>query len=289
MLYIVAEDIGSARTFWLNVINSTKCKDNYIVSDTYINKNGIKITDINGGKDVLRYKIDYLFKDTLNKGDTLFIILDNIGENFSDDMSSFDFIDNIAEKCKNRHISLITTAYYCFEEVFISYNEIENMYKNLVNKVGNKIANKDIIDTLNYIKTKLSSDEEYYDINCKYIQNAIKLFNTQLNYNREQFAAALIEYITKQLYGKFHITKGKTGFECMMLTCDEVRQGILNKSNKGKKNISITNYINILCNNKCAYKCKNCTQLDKIDDIFKNSILNKSNYDYTYFDYIKEK
>lgn len=287
MLYVVAEDIGSARTFWLNVIDNTKCKGNYIVSDTYINKNGVTITDVNGGKDVLKYKVDYLFNNSLSKYDTLFIILDSIGENFSDDMSSFDFIDNTAEKCKNRHINLITTAYYCFEEVFISYDEIESMYKSLVDKKGNNIANKDIIATLDYIKTKLSSDEEYYDINCKYIQNAISLFNTQLKYNREQFAAALLEYITKQLYGRFHITKGKTGFECMMLSCNEVRQCISNSMlNRGKKNISITNYINILCNNKCTYECKNCTSLDKIDNIFKNSILNKSNYDYTYFDKI---
>lgn len=287
MLYVVAEDIGSARTFWLNVIDNTKCKGNYIVSDTYINKNGVTITGVNGGKDILKYKIDYLFKKVLNKDDTLFIIIDNIGENFSDDMSSFDFIDNIAEKCKNRHINLITTAYYCFEEVFISYDEIESMYKSLVDKKGNNIANKDIVATLDYIKTKLSSDEEYYDINCKYIQNATSLFNTQLKYNREQFAAALLEYITKQLYGRFHITKGKTGFECMMLSCDEVRQCVSNSMlNRGKKNISVTNYINILCNNKCTYECKNCTSLDKIDNIFKNSILNKSNYDYTYFDKI---
>lgn len=288
MLYVVAEDIGSARTFWLNVINNTKCKGNYIVSDTYINKNGVTITGVNGGKDALKYKINYLFNNSLSKYDTLFIILDNIGENFSNDMSSFDFIDNTAEKCKNRHINLITTAYYCFEEVFISYDEIESMYKSLVDKTGNNIANKDIVATLDYIKTKLSSDEEYYDINCKYIQNAISLFNTQLKYNREQFAAALLEYITKQLYGRFHITKGKTGFECMMLSCDEVRQCISNSIlNRGKKNISITNYINILCNNKCTYECKNCTSLNKIDNIFKNSILNKSNYDYTYFDNIK--
>lgn len=294
MLIVVAEDTGSARTFWLNVLDNTIGNNNYIVSDRYIKTNGEVVDEITGGKNTLEPKINYIFdNENLNKDDTLFIIFDNIGKDFSIEETSYDFIDRIYNYCNENNMNLITTSYYCFEEIYLSYTDVLNRYKSL-NKEDN-----DVIKALNYIYRCINSNIDYFsDMDNIIIKNAIKkLYKKPINrkeLTREQFAAKLLGFITNHFPYKFHITKNSEGFECYLISCDTIKEQFVqtniqrNKDNNKEINIdAIKNSIQRICDNSCTYCCKNKEVITKIDNVFNNSILKNAKYTYTDFKNLK--
>lgn len=294
MIIMITEDIGSARTFWINVLDNTVGSGNYRISDDYSSTDDdnsvIKKT---GGKSTLEPKIDYVIKNKkYDTNDTLFVVFDNIGNTFSKNKSSAAFIRNSIKKCERNSLKFMTTTYYCFEEIYLSYKDVKDRYKNLSK------ANINMISTLEYVYKCINSNVDYYDTTNIDIQNSIKeLYKTpsenKTGLNREQFAAMLLEFVTRQFFSKFHISKSSTGFECYLEDCEAIRKSIeqINRAkikekaeNKNKEinEEAIKKGVQNICN-KCTYSCKDADALTKIEDIFNNSILKNARYTYTDF------
>lgn len=178
-------------------------------------------------------------------GDTLFIAFDNVDS--TDTFCVADFINGLISVCKHKHVKLVYTKYYCFEELYLGYNGLENMCRRY-------IKDSMLLNVLEYVSNCIHENKNYYDINEGCIQYMISCA-TSAEKNREHFASALLTKVTRELMGYFTISKKEKSFgKCWYVDCLRLKQ---NNSDK---------HILFFCN-QCAYRCKDSKSADKLRDV----------------------
>lgn len=261
MIYFISEDSNSAHIFWLAVFNTFA--KNYKEINTNING------DVVYGNTSLEEKVDNAL-NLMKKGDALFIAFDNIGSPLQNNGSTFDsgdFIFNTSAKCKLKSIELLLSNYYCFEEVYITYVELERLCKEDNKQNGSMIA-----DVLKYVRYCIDNDIEYYDKNNVYVKYIISLV-PNAGINKEHFDDALLRQATASIKnGLFSIKKEGNGLgECWITSCEEIRDR--------KKNSKVYSTILHFCKN-CKFKLSNAYSKEKLIHINKNSILRFADTDF---------
>ena len=145
---------------------------------------------------------------------------------------------------------LYYTTYYCFEELFLSYRYLTQMFKDgSYNKDDKAIW----IDILQYACNSIHNHEEYYNKNhvlVKYVMAMIK----KSGKTKEKFTKAVMTHISGSIYGDFKVNDGKMG-NCWIKSCAD-----------------------IVMNNK-EYRCKICNSRfkklcdkEKVNELEKNAI-----------------
>ena len=205
-----------------------------------------------------------------NKGDCLFVAFDNIGTssrvnkktNKKIYFDAGDFWITTNQKGINLGVEFYFTSYYCFEELYLSYLEVYNLYK----EDGKDTT---LLETLDYVRNHILNGTEYYDRNNDNVQTVINI-KPDANKNKEHFADALLMHVTRKIRnGKFEIRKkGSSGIiKCWTMDCDYLHNHV--------KDLKQDGYI---CNN-CKYKMKNKSTVEKLkyfDETSLNSINEKS-------------
>lgn len=255
MIYFISEDSNSAHKFWIQVL------DLFVRDYTEID------CDINGNKVSGNTSLYNKVRLALSKAcanDILFIALDNISATCKNSPKVFDiktFIHNTAYACKKINVDFWITNYYCFEEVYITYNELERLCR-----VYSKDSNStNIADALCYVRECKDKGIEYWDKNNKHVRDIINI-TKDAEVNKEHFTDALLRHATKIIkHGLFGITKHKNGMGiCWIYSCDEIR--------KRKESSKISNQLSYFCN-MCQYKLKNTCDKQKLIDLNNNSVL----------------
>lgn len=252
MIYFISEDSNSAHTFWIQVLET--------FADAYTEVN----TDVQGkkayGNSSLESRVDYALAKA-RPGDSLFIAFDNIGSPLTPDgyaaFDSGDFILNTEAKCISRQVKLYTTNYYCFEEVYISYEELESMCL--------KDGDAELASAVRYVREQINKGADYFDKsnpNVAHIMSIAKDDST----NKEHFADALLYQATRSIeHGYFAISKEQDGFgRCWITACEEIG----NRKQSQKSRSTLTYF----CNH-CAYTAKGADRKQKLLDIEKRSVL----------------
>lgn len=177
-------------------------------------------------------------------GDTIFIVFDNVI------CSSFNykmFLQLCEERCKERDLQLRYTAYYCFEELFLSSSILMRMIND---------------DALQCINECINNSSDYM-----MSETIIELCNNlSIPYNREKVANVLLSKLTQTIKGDFQIIKKPSCFEsvgkCWICDCNDVKT-IWDNDFK----------TNNICSN-CAYKFYCVTEDSKFKQIINSSRLN---------------
>ena len=259
MIYFIAEDSNSAHTFWVHVLET--------FADAYTEVN----TDAQGrkayGNSSLESRVNHALT-IARPGDSLFIAFDNIGSPLAPDgnavFDSGDFILNTAEKCRQKQVKLYITNYYCFEEVYISYEELEDLCL--------KDGDAKLADAVRYVREQIGKGTDYFDKSnphVTYIMSIVKDAGT----NKEHFAGALLYQATRSIqHGYFAIRKQQDGFGiCWIIACEEIR----NRKRSQKSRSTLTHF----CNH-CAYTAKDAETKHKLLDIEKRSVLKYANLNF---------
>lgn len=258
MLYIITEDSNSARVFWDYVANTFRGKDAYKMVAFLQGKDGKE----SSGNTTLYNQLKVLLPK-ISSEDEIMIVFDNIVK--ANRFDSYTFLKYIRSLSENYGVNIKYTDYYCFEEVYLSYSELERLSKD----------NRDVvINAIKFVRNCLLNGVNYFDIKYKQIIEFIDFYGKDSGKNREHFANALLISITQLLDGRFRIIKSGDCFynqgACWLLNCDDVRKLMRNEYE-----------VNSVCSNKCKFKCKNCTTKEKLIDLNDNSITADSTYDLT--------
>lgn len=237
MLYIITEDSNSARDFWKCVAKTFRAANTYTLVPLIKNKNGKP----SAGNTTLNTQVLSILPN-LQSGDTLFIAFDNIAA--TKGFNPYNFINKVHSICNGLGINVKFTSYYCFEELYLSYEEVFNMYSSLSKH------NKIILEALKYVYNSINSNHDYYD-KSKCIQDFINI-HSEAGRNREHFANALLLSVTQALNGTGHfvITKSSGAFdkqaECWLKDCNTIQSNMPPQQ--------IKNVCNCMCNYCCKYK-----------------------------------
>ena len=234
MIYILCEDSGAGFNFYRKI------------SNIYATESRCKVIPSNGNgnyKKELR-KIKYL----LQKDDTLILTFDNIETRNS--FNSKNILDNAKLICENKKVRLYYTTYYCFEEIFLAYAYLNYMFY----KGSYHYEDKNIwIKLLNYIYISLQNETEYYTKNNSLVEYAKSKIN-KANKNKENFAKAVLTYISGSIRGDFKIHGSNLG-KCWLENC-----GSINMPNKEYR-----------CNN-CIARFKYLDSEYKLDELMRYSL-----------------
>lgn len=249
MIWLVTEDSNSARDFWTKVFETFVGNSGYKINPLKMN-NGILMA----GNKTLKKQVNEVLQQA-KENDMLFVVLDNIAN--TKQFVAADFIRNTANKCKKHNISFWCTRYYCFEELYISYSEVERLYS-----IKQK-CDLDTLKSLQYTRNCIMNGIDYYDKQKSEVQHIIAI-SSDANKNREHFANALISEVTKGLgYGFWFSKKGKhiSKSECWTVDCVKIQNSIpLQQKTK-------------VCNIQCQYCCKDKMAKDKFLDLEAKSIM----------------
>lgn len=235
MLYIVTEDEGSGFQFWKSVA------DNLL-----INQRNITLTTSKGVANIPRI----LKRLNLKLGDTLLLAVDAVYDNSS--ASIKDIFELALLICHRAQARLIRTTYYCFEEVFLSYNKIEFMCKGQAADRDRKLivtVRNSIYNQVNYAQSEALNDS--------LLPTSIKKTGS-----REKLAKALLSYITFKMAGMFKVVSGTLG-RCWIDSCNDLRQH--------KSKILTPQYCS-----KCSYACKEGTAISKLEHLDENTLFNQN-------------
>lgn len=239
MVYIITEDSNSAREFWK------------IAADTFIGIGKYSLEPIpagGAGNTTLQSQVINVFSK-IQANDILFVAFDNIG-NTSNFVAS-DFLNKTIARCKQKNVCFKFTTYYCFEELYLSYEELVRLSNN------HKDAN-----IISFVSKCINSGKDYYNDTLiqNYIQNCT---NTVIN-NREHFLNHLLMEACKVIKGHFKILKRGQCFsttgECWVKDCMQIQ------------NTMQPQQVNNVCNNQCQYCCNGKTVVDKLMDLNNKSI-----------------
>lgn len=253
MLYIITEDSNSARVFWDTVAGVFKGKDNYRMVPFLNGKNGKP----SSGNSTLVSQLKNLIL-TINSEDTILLVFDNISKLGNIPIATFlNFVTNISNKY---NVKIKVTSYYCFEELYLSYEELIKLNHN----------NKEVIvRALKFVRDSLINGVDYYDTKYQEIVDFINFYKKDSGKNREHFANALLIASTHNINGDFRIIKSGDSFKkqgrCWIKDCKDIMQDI--KLDYGDK------AVNNKCGIKCTFKCKNSCTLDKLLDLNNRSRL----------------
>ena len=191
MLYIVTEDSNSGRYFWKIVFATFLNDSDYELVEFNTSKDPQGKTVIVSGNNALDGLVDKaLLKAKTN--DSLFVALDAVGtctriNQKTGKKVTFDygdFVNNTTQKCKSANVNLYLSSYYCFEEIYLSYIELEHLVA-----IDSKLPN--LAPIIKYVRECIDKNQEYYDRNRQEIQDVIKI-KPDAATNKEHFADALL-------------------------------------------------------------------------------------------------
>lgn len=250
MLYIITEDTNSARAFWKEVAEVFRGNGNY----TLVPLPKGKDNKDSGGNTTLKNQINYMMSYAKAQ-DELLIAFDNISN--ANNFNTTKFIKWAINKCKVNNISVKFTSYYCFEELYLSYYELIDMYK--------KCNYKEVVlKALEFTNKSIMNRIDYFDKSVSEVANFIQYYKNDSGKNREHFANALLLEVTKTIGDRFKITKSGDCFDtsgmCWLKSCTDIQDKMHPKEK-----------IN-LCDIRCKYKCKNAYLRNKIIDLDKRSM-----------------
>lgn len=159
---------------------------------------------------------------------------------------------NTRQKCRIKNINLYVTSYYCFEEIYLSYIELEKLVK-----IDSKAP--ELAEIIKYVRECIDSHIEYYDRNKSEVQYVINI-KPDAKKNKEHFADALLFHSTQAIRnGRFTISKkAKKSMMCWILGCKELQEA------QGRK------YPSEYDCDHCKFKMKNCNTLEKLTDLNNN-------------------
>lgn len=239
MIYIVTEDQNSARDFWRIVADTFLGSDNYVLEPLPVG---------GGGNTRLQEQITNVFTK-IKSGDSLFIAFDNIAN--TKNFVPSDFISKTSARCTKVGVNFQYTTYYCFEEIYLSYEEFVKLSCNYKDIDVVKVVNQCINNAKDYYRDQIV--ESFMKRNCD-----INLSN------REQFLNYLLVESSKMIYGCFQITKSGKCFdknaECWVKDCVQIQERMTEQ-----------HYRN-LCNQQCQYCCKGKLSKNKLIDLKEKSI-----------------
>ena len=230
MLYIITEDSNSSRDFWQCVAQTFRPVDSFLLVPFPSGSDGQNAS----GNTTLKAQVLSIFPK-LQAGDKVFVAVD-----------------------------FVATSYWCFEDLYLSYDEVLAMY------LKNPMAENVVIGALQYVHDNLQNGTDYFDTSQE-IQNFIDLHNSA-GKNREHFANELLMEVTRASKGNGHfaITKSAGAFhksaECWLRDCSDI-----------KEKMAPQQVINI-CDKKCKYCCKDKGTVDKLIDLDTRSICKDSDY-----------
>lgn len=276
MIYILTEDSGSGMEFWRAVSNAFKEDWEYtFVADGHKTLGGFAIQD----------QFNSIVKQIM-PGDEVLICIDNVvpydegyynGDNDEDKVSKFSKrsnkgtlqycsslasqIDAIRNKCMEAFVEVKVTAYYCIEELMLSYSEVPRMYRE--SKPDQKMLN-----ALEYVNYCIMNGIAYGVKRDAIKESGINLIEHR---NREKIAKYILSVVTRRMIGHFSIpdksgvfTQNGSG-RCWVFGCDYIRTGMQDGEIKN------------VCDLKCKYICKNTDSRSKLIHIQENSLCVNSN------------
>lgn len=258
MLYFIAEDSNSAHTFWINVLD--------IFAKEYIEiKTNLYGAEVYGNRS-LESKVDNALNKT-KAGDVLFVAFDNIGTPLvsgGDAFDSGDFILNTDSKCRGKKVEFLFTKYFCFEEVYITYEELEEMCR--------KEGDIKLADVIRYVKTHIVNGTDYFNKRDEHVNDLISMVN-DAGVNKEHFSDALLYQATKSLkHGIFKISKKRGEFgDCWINDCAVFRDK--------KQNTRLGKNLEYFCRH-CVYCLRDSSTKQKLTDLDRRSILKYTSEDF---------
>ena len=190
------------------------------------------------------------FNKLLNEfkpGDNFILFFDKVAE--IDGVAVDSILAKIKYKCGKKNVKVWFTAYYCVEEVFLSYTG----FQNLIDSLDDKEMDTNFKSIVREIAEHILNHSNYFlemnnaDI-LKYLEN--KNITT-----REECSKALCYQITPKLKVRFKITKEYIG-DCWLKDCNEIPEKI---------------YDNTKCK-QCKFMCANKTAIEKLESLNKNSV-----------------
>lgn len=235
MLYIVTEDEGSGFQFWKSVA------DNLL-----INQRNITLTTSKGVANIPQI----LKRLNLKLGDTLLLAVDAVYDNSS--ASIKDIFELALLICHRAQARLIRTTYYCFEEVFLSYDYLTSMCSKQADDIDREL--------IKIVQNCIYNQENYAQLGV--LNENILPTSIKATGSREKLAKALLSYITFKMAGMFKIVSGALG-RCWIDSCDDLRQR--------KSKILTSQYCS-----KCRYKCKENTAISKLEHLDENTLFNQN-------------
>lgn len=258
MLYIITEDSNSARVFWEYAAKTFRGEGEYEIVSFLRGKDGKP----SSGNTTLSNQLEALLP-RVNSKDEIMIVFDNIVK--ANIFDTYTFLKYIRSLSQSSGINIKFTSYYCFEEVYLSYSELERLNE----------SNRDVvINSIRFVRNCLLNGIDYFDLRYKQIIDFIDFYGKDSGKNREHFANALLISVTQLLDGRFRIIKSGDCFynqgACWLLNCDDVRKLMKNEYE-----------VNSVCRDKCKFKCKDCTTKEKLIDLNDNSMITGSTYDLT--------
>lgn len=167
-----------------------------------------------------------------NTGDTVILFFDNVED--IGGMKLKNFILTWSNNFSNKGVRFLHTTWYCFEEVFLSYEY-------LVDLVDSKYK-----DMIKLFQTECENEASY--ILNEGLLKSIQVITGVLK-TREKYSAAMLSILTKSIRGRFKIEESSLG-DCWFRNCK--------------------NYFN--CRD-CSYKCRLCSSLVKFEEFEKHTIL----------------
>ena len=258
MLYIITEDSNSARDFWQCVARTFRSAESFLLVPFPIGSDGRTAS----GNTTLKAQVLSIFPK-LQAGDKVFAAVDCVANN-AKGFSAHDFVKWGTRLCMKKGAEFAATSYWCFEDLYLSYDEVLTMYRK------NSVAENVVVGALQYVHDHLQNGTDYFDTSQE-IQNFIDL-HSSAGKNREHFANELLMEVTRALKGSGHfaITKSEGAFyksaECWLRDCSNIKEKMASQQ-----------IINI-CDKKCEYCCKDKGTADKLIDLDTRSICRDSGY-----------
>lgn len=163
----------------------------------------------------------------------------------SKDFEIYSLLEDIDEYCKEKNTIFQYTTYYCFEELFLSYDGLL--------KLSKEILDVNLYDTLEQVNQYIMSGINYFKLSLPYNAKLNQFYPKSIS-TREKYAKALLHEVTYKLGRTFLISESKIG-DCWVEDCSNVTE----------------HKVKTICS-KCKHPCKNCTFREKIMDIDRHSI-----------------
>lgn len=231
--YILVEDEKSGKSFYNEILSVLGVEERYIVKSS-------------NGKDKY-FKALTEIEKLVKEGDMLYLVFDNV---CLDKCFSPTLIVNFAMQfCLRKRVNLRLSAYYCFEELFLSYKYLSKMVSE--SRKGYK-CKKELVKLLDGVRDCILMNEDPF-IKFGDRRNILNV-NQRETSTREKFAKSLLHTAYRLIEGDFEVSDGSIG-ACWFSDCENV-----NMDNKKYR-----------CP-YCRYRAKKKTALEKLHHFEDNSI-----------------
>lgn len=164
-MYIITEDSNSARDFWQCVAQTFRSVDSFLLVSFPIGSDGQTAS----GNTTLKAQVLSIFPK-LQAGDKVFVAVDCVANN-TKGFIAHDFVKWGTRLCMKKGAEFVATSYWCFEDLYLSYDEVLAMY------LKNPVAENVVIAALQYVHDNLQNGTDYFDTSRE-IQNFIDLHNS---------------------------------------------------------------------------------------------------------------